>query len=111
MAIIIKAFAVVPIAAAMASFTGSADAGLARREPEMAVLWAMGANRRQLALLVLAEAVALVLPASLVAAVCCWRWAWLLSHGVLPGLAVRSNGWQRVLGNCLDCCALPRSYC
>ena len=87
-AIIIKAFAVVLIAAAMASLLGALMQALARREPEMAVLRAMGANRWQLALLVLAEAVALVLLASLVAAVLLAVGAWLLSHGVLPGLAV-----------------------
>ena len=87
-AIIIKAFAVVLIAAAMASLLGALMQALARREPEMAVLRAMGASRWQLALLVLAEAVALVLLASLVAAVLLAVGAWLLSHGVLPGLAV-----------------------
>ena len=87
-AIIIKAFAVVLIAAAMASLLGALMQALARREPEMAVLRAMGANRWQLAVLVLAEAVALVLLASLVAAVLLAVGAWLLSHGVLPGLAV-----------------------
>ena len=87
-AIIIKAFAVVLVAAAMVSLLGALMQALARREPEMAVLRAMGANRWQLAVLVLAEAVALVLLASLVAAVLLAVGAWLLSHGVLPGLAV-----------------------
>ncbi len=87
-AIIIKAFAVVLIAAAMASLLGALMQALARREPEMAVLRAMGASRWQLALLVLAEAVMLVLLASLAAAALLAVGAWLLSHGVLPGLAV-----------------------
>ena len=86
-AIIIKAFAVVLIAAAMASLLGALMQALARREPEMAVLRAMGRAGWQLALLVLAEAVALMLLASLVAAVLLAVGAWLLSHGVLhwPG--------------------------
>ena len=87
-AIIIKAFAGVLIAAAMASLLGALMQALARREPEMAVLRAMGASRWQLAMLVLGEAVALVLLASLAAAALLLVGAWLLSHSVLPGIVV-----------------------
>lgn len=87
-ATIVKTFAGVLIAAAMASLLGALMQALARREPEMAVLRAMGADRRQLVALVLGEAVVLVVVASLAAAALLLVGAWLLSHTVLPGLVV-----------------------
>ncbi len=87
-AVIVKAFAGVLVAAAMASLLGALLQALARREPEMAVLRAMGASRLQLLVLVLAEALALVVMASLLAAVLLLIGAWTLSHAVLPGLVV-----------------------
>ena len=87
-AVIVKVFAGVLIVAAMASLLGALMQALARREPELAVLRAMGASRVQLATLVLGESVVLVLSGALAAGLLLLIGAWLLSNSVLPGLVI-----------------------
>lgn len=66
-AMIVKAFAGVLIVAAMASLLGALLQALARQEPELALLRAMGASRMQLAALMLGESMVLVAVSSVVA--------------------------------------------
>lgn len=87
-AVVVKTFAAVLLLAALASLLGALLQALARREPEMAVLRAMGASRAQLALLVLGEALTLVTLAAALATALLLAAAWALMHKLLPGVSV-----------------------
>ena len=87
-ALIVKVFAAVLVIAAMASLLGALLQALARREPELALLRAMGATRRQLAALVLGESLLLVVLSSLLAAALVALGSWALQAYALPGIDV-----------------------
>lgn len=87
-ALIVKVFAAVLIFAAMASLLGALLQALARREPELALLRAMGASRRQLASIMLGESFLLVVVSSLLAAAMVIAGIWALRSFALPGISV-----------------------
>ncbi len=87
-ALIVKVFAAVLVVAAMASLLGALLQALARREPELALLRAMGASRGQLAALVVGESLALIVAASLLAGVLVALGGWGLQAYALPGIGV-----------------------
>ncbi len=87
-ALIVKVFAAVLVIAAMASLLGALLQALARREPELALLRAMGASRGQLAALILGESLALIVAASLLAGLLVALGAWALQAYALPGISV-----------------------
>ena len=90
-ALIVKAFAAVLIFAAMASLLGALLQALARREPELALLRAMGASRNQLAALVLGESFALIVVSSLLAGGLVALGGWALQAYALPGISVNES--------------------
>ncbi len=87
-ATIVKTFAGILIFAAMASLLGALMQALARREPEIALLRAMGASRVRVASLLLGESLLLVLLAALLAGGLLATGAWALTAIVLPGIGV-----------------------
>ena len=87
-ALIVKTFAGVLIVAAMASLLGALLQALARQEPELALLRAMGASRRQLSALMLGEALVLVAVSSVAAGAFAAAGVWALKAFALPGLVV-----------------------
>ena len=87
-ALIVKAFAAVLIVAAMASLLGALLQALARQEPELALLRAMGASRRQLSALMLGESLVLVAVSSVLAGALAAAGVWVLKAFALPGLVV-----------------------
>ena len=87
-ALIVKVFAAVLVIAAMASLLGALLQALARREPELALLRAMGASRGQLAALVLGESLALIVLSSLLAGLLVALGGWALQAYALPGIVV-----------------------
>lgn len=87
-ALIVKAFAGVLIVAAMASLLGALLQALARQEPELAVLRAMGASRAQLAALMLGESLVLVAVSSVVAGALTAVGVWALQRFALAGLMI-----------------------
>lgn len=87
-ALIVKGFAGVLIAAAMASLLGALLQALARQEPELALLRAMGATRQQLALLMIGESLLLVWLASALAGLLAVVGVFALKTLGLPGLVV-----------------------
>ena len=87
-ALLVKAFAGILVAAAMASLLGALLQALARREPDLALLRAMGATRRTLACLVLGESLALITVATLVAGGLLALAAWLFQAFALPGVEI-----------------------
>ena len=87
-ALIVKAFAGVLIVAAMASLLGALLQALARQEPELALLRAMGASRRQLSCLMLGESLLLVAVSAVVAGALAAAGVWALKTFGLPGLLV-----------------------
>ncbi|MBC7710472.1 MAG: FtsX-like permease family protein [Rhizobacter sp.] len=87
-ALIVKAFAGVLIVAAMASLLGALLQALARQEPELAVLRAMGASRAQLAALMLGESMVLVAVSSVVAGALTAVGVWALQRFALAGLLI-----------------------
>ena len=87
-ALIVKAFAGVLIVAAMASLLGALLQALARQEPELALLRAMGASRRQLSGLMLGESLVLVAVSAVVAGALAAAGVWALKTFGLPGLSV-----------------------
>ncbi len=87
-ALIVKGFAGVLIAAAMASLLGALLQALARQEPELALLRAMGATRQQLALLMVGESLLLVWLASALAGLLAVMGVFALKTLGLPGLVV-----------------------
>jgi putative ABC transport system permease protein len=74
--------------AALASMLGALLQALARQEPELALLRAMGASGRQLTTLMLGEAMVLVVLSGLLAGALAAAGAWSLRAFVLPGLNV-----------------------
>jgi len=87
-ALIVKAFAAILVVAAMASLLGSLLQALARREPDLALLRAMGAGRGTIATIVLGESLLLVGLAAIAAAVLVTLGVWGLQGIALPGVAV-----------------------
>lgn len=87
-ALIVKTFAGVLIVAAMASLLGALLQALARQEPELALLRAMGASRRQLSGLMLGESLVLVAVSSVVAGALAAAGVWALKTFALPGLVI-----------------------
>jgi putative ABC transport system permease protein len=87
-ALIVKVFAGVLVVAALASMLGALLQALARQEPELALLRAMGASGRQLTTLMLGEAMVLVVLSGLLAGALAAAGAWSLRAFVLPGLNV-----------------------
>jgi putative ABC transport system permease protein len=87
-ALIVKVFAGVLVVAALASMLGALLQALARQEPELALLRAMGASGRQLTTLMLGEAMVLVVLSGLLAGALAAAGAWSLRVFVLPGLNV-----------------------
>ncbi len=87
-ALIIKAFAVVLVVAAMASLLGALLQSLARQAPELALLRAMGASRTQLSALMLGESLVLITVSAVVAAALALVGVWALRSFALPGLAI-----------------------
>ena len=87
-ALIVKAFAGVLIVAAMASLLGALLQALARQEPELALLRAMGASRAQLAGLMLGESMVLVAVSSVVAGALATTGVWALQTFAFAELMV-----------------------
>ncbi len=87
-ALIVKGFAGVLVAAAMASLLGALLQALARQEPELALLRAMGATRQQLALLMVGESLLLVWLAAALAGLLAATGVWALKTSGLPGLVI-----------------------
>ena len=101
-ALIVKVFAAVLVIAAMASLLGALLQALARREPELALLRAMGASRGQLSALVLGESLALIGVSSLLAGFLVALGAWALQRFALPGIGVNiEQGFLFWLGGLL----------
>lgn len=87
-ALIVKAFAGVLIVAAMVSLLGALLQALARQEPELALLRAMGASRGQLSALMLGESMVLVAVSSVFAGALAAAGVWALKAFALPGLVI-----------------------
>ena len=87
-AVVVKTFAGILIFAAMASLLGALMQALARREPEIALLRAMGASRSRIASLVFGESLLLVLLAALLAGGMLATGAGALTAFVLPGIGI-----------------------
>ncbi len=87
-ALIVKTFAGILVLAAMASMLGSLLQALARREPDLALLRAMGAGRGTVGAIVLGESLVLVAFAAAGAGVLVAMGAWGLQTIALPGMAV-----------------------
>jgi putative ABC transport system permease protein len=87
-ALIVKAFAFALIAAAAIATFAALSQALERRQTDLALLRAVGASRRKIAGLVFAEAIAVVLAASLVALPLCAAAAFWLSGFALPGIRI-----------------------
>ena len=87
-AVVVKAFAAILIFAAMASLLGALLQALARREPEIALLRAMGASRLRIASLVFGESLLLVLVGALLAGCLLAAGAWAMTTFVLPGIGI-----------------------
>jgi putative ABC transport system permease protein len=87
-ALIVKVFAVVLVIAAMASLLGALLQALTRREPELALMRAMGASRGKLTGLLLSESLVLVAVSALIAALLVAGGVWALQTFALPGIGV-----------------------
>lgn len=87
-ALIVKAFAAVLVTASMASLLGALLQALARREPELALLRAMGASRSQLSALVVGESLTLIVVSATLAGMLVALGAWLLHAFALPGITL-----------------------
>lgn len=87
-AVVVKAFAAILIFAAMASLLGALLQALARREPEIALLRAMGASRLRIASLVFGESLLLVLVGAVLAGGVLAAGAWAMTAFVLPGIGI-----------------------
>jgi putative ABC transport system permease protein len=90
-ALIVKVFAAVLVIAAMASLLGALLQALARREPELALLRAMGASRGQLSALVLGESFVLIVVSSVLAGFLVALGGWALQVYALPGINVDAS--------------------
>ena len=87
-ALVVKVFAGVLVAAAMASLLGALLQALARREPDLALLRAMGATRATLAGLMLGESLVLIVVAAIVAGGLVALAAWCFERFALPGVVI-----------------------
>ncbi len=87
-ALVVKVFAAILVVAAMASLLGALLQALARREPDLALLRAMGATRGTLAGLMLGESLALIAVAAVVAGGLVALAAWSLQTFALPGVVI-----------------------
>ncbi len=87
-ALVVKVFAGILVAAAMASLLGALLQALARREPDLALLRAMGATRGTLAGLILGESLVLIAVAAVVAGGLVALAAWSFQRFALPGVVI-----------------------
>ena len=90
-ALVVKVFAGILVAAAMASLLGALLQALARREPDLALLRAMGATRGTLAGLILGESLVLIAVAAVVASGWVALAAWSFQSFALPGVAIDAS--------------------
>ena len=98
-ALLVKVFAGILVAAAMASLLGALLQALARREPDLALLRAMGATRGRLAGLMLGESLVLISVAAIVAGGLVALAAWSFATVALPGVVITaSEGFLYGLG-------------
>lgn len=87
-ALIVKVFAGILVVAAMASLLGTLLQALARREPDLALLRAMGAGRGTIVAIVLGESLLLIGFAAVVAGALVALGGWGLQAVALPGIAI-----------------------
>ena len=87
-ALVVKVFAGILVIAAMASLVGALLQALARREPDLALLRAMGATRGTLAGLMLGESLVLIAVAAVVAGGLVALAAWSFQTFALPGVVI-----------------------
>jgi len=87
-ALVVKVFAAILVVAAMASLLGALLQALARREPDLALLRAMGATRGRLAGLMLGESLVLIAVAGGVAGGLVALAAWSFQTFALPGVVI-----------------------
>ena len=87
-ALVVKVFAGILVVAAMASLLGALLQALARREPDLALLRAMGATRGTLAGLMLGESLVLITVAAVVAGALVALAAWSFQTFALPGVVI-----------------------
>ena len=87
-ALIVKVFAGILVLAAMASLLGTLLQALARREPDLALLRAMGAGRGTIVAIVLGESMLLIGFAAVVAGALVALGGWGLQAVALPGIAI-----------------------
>ena len=85
---LVKVFAAILVIAAMASLLGALLQALARREPDLALLRAMGATRGTLAGLMLGESLVLISVAAIVAGGLVALAAWSFQTFALPGVVI-----------------------
>ena len=90
-ALVVKVFAGILVAAAMASLLGALLQALARREPDLALLRAMGATRGRLAGLMLGESLLLIAVAAVVAGGMVALTAWSFHTFALPGVVIAAG--------------------
>ena len=87
-ALVVKVFAGILVIAAMASLLGALLQALARREPDLALLRAMGATRGTLAGLMLGESLVLISVAAFVGGALVALAAWSFQTFALPGVVI-----------------------
>jgi len=87
-ALIVKLFAGILVVAAMASLLGTLLQTLARREPDLALLRAMGAGRGTIVAIVLGESLLLIGFAAVVAGALVALGGWGLQAVALPGIVL-----------------------
>lgn len=87
-ALVVKVFAGILVIAAVASLLGALLQALARREPDLALLRAMGATRGTLAGLMLGESLVLIAVAAVVAGGWVALAAWSFQTFALPGVVI-----------------------
>lgn len=90
-ALVVKVFAGILVAAAMASLLGALLQALGRREPDLALLRAMGATRGTLAGLMLGESLVLIAVAAVVAGGWVALAAWSFKTFTLPGVVIDAS--------------------
>ena len=87
-AVVVKVFSGILVVAAMASLLGALLQALARREPDLALLRAMGATRATLVGLMLGESLVLIAVAAIVAGGWVALAAWSVQTFALPGVVI-----------------------
>ena len=88
---VVKVFAGILVGAAMASLLGALLQALARREPDLALLRAMGATHGTLASLILGESLVLITVAAIVAGGLVALAAWSFETFALPGVVISAG--------------------